>query len=84
MQVVINIVYKYRIKTISSFFILQVEVIGGADMYLSTCRACHKSPAKVKPLCSPRNKVSRTVTDHGNAQKRLFAPVQDENRMDMI
>ncbi|ELU05548.1 hypothetical protein CAPTEDRAFT_182750 [Capitella teleta] len=62
---------------------MKLEVIGGADMYLSACRACHKSPAKVNPLCSPRNKVARSVTDHGNAAKQLFRPSQDENRMEM-
>ena len=30
-------------------FPLQVEVIGGADMYQAVCRDCFKSPVKKSP-----------------------------------
>ncbi|KAK2181104.1 hypothetical protein NP493_410g00035 [Ridgeia piscesae] len=34
----------------------EVEVIGGAEKYLATCRACFKSPIRVSPTCSPKAK----------------------------
>lgn len=52
----------------------ELEVIGGAELYLAACRACHKSPKRLPPMCSPRNKESRSVgMKPGNpAGRRLF------------
>ncbi|GFO38103.1 thymidine kinase [Plakobranchus ocellatus] len=51
----------------------KVEVIGGAEMYLATCRGCFHSPAKSR---SPLKSINtNTVIDSNvkNATKNLFA-----------
>ena len=48
---------------------LQVEVIGGADMYQAVCRDCFKSPVKKSPRPSPYK------TPDSSAQKSL--PLSD-------
>ena len=65
--------WKHKLRVYSFYrhqSILQVEVIGGADMYQAVCRDCFKSPVKKSPRKSPC-KSSPYKTPEISSQKSM-------------
>lgn len=60
-----------------------VEVIGGADKYLATCRACYKEPGKTSPACSPSRRSTlptrSPIKGTDKSSRRLFGKTLENN-----
>ncbi len=69
---------------VTNVVVFQVEVIGGPEMYLAACRACHQSPKKVSPMCSPSSKKYSSVRPQAaeKSARRLFGTALT-NTMDL-
>ncbi|RUS90083.1 hypothetical protein EGW08_002125 [Elysia chlorotica] len=59
----------------------KVEVIGGTEMYLATCRGCFHSPSKSRSPLKTLNRVSQADPNVKVASKNLFS--QDVENIEM-
>ena len=75
-------VHLITLNVVIGVFLLQLEVIGGPDKYLSVCRTCYKkSPLKVNPSPRPKKELMSGI-EGTKATRKLFGTEVDQNIMD--